>query len=133
MRSKFTATALILAASLAYGKDLKAYQDGSVAAMNLVACSADSKHPSKSQDNDLLCQEYTLQTDQIVYSIRPVDEKHSILLPVGAQAKFRVENANLLVRVPSFDSKDRKFSITAIKPLGKSSADVRPVRLNHLQ
>jgi hypothetical protein len=133
MRSKFIAAAFILAASLAYGKDLKAFQDGNLVAMNLVACSADSKNASKSQNDDQLCSEYTLQTDQVVYSIRPVDEKHPGLLPIGVQAKFRVEKADLLVRVPSLDSKERKFSVIAVKPLEENSADVRPVRLNHLQ
>ena len=131
MRSKFIAIALISAASLAYGKDLKAYQDGNLEAMNLVACSSDSKSASKSQD--LLCQEYTLQTDQAVYSIRPVDERHAILLPIGARAKFRIEKANLLVSIPSLYSKERRFSVVEVKPLGANSADVRPVRLNHLQ
>lgn len=135
MRPKFIATALILAASLAYGKDLKAYQDGSVTAMNLVACNADSKNTTEnaSKSQDLLCQEYTLQTDQVVYSIRPADEKHSVLLPVGAQAQFRLQNMTLVVRVPSLDNKERVFLVTGVKPSGENSPDVRPVRLNHLQ
>jgi hypothetical protein len=131
MRSKLVATALILAASLAYGKDLKAYQDGSLVAMNLISCVADAKNASKSQD--LLCQEYTLQTGQVVYSIRPVDEKHPVLLPLGVQAQFRLQKATLVVRVPSLDSKERKFSVIQVKPLGENAADVKPVRLNHLQ
>lgn len=131
MRSKIIVAALILATSLAYGKDLNAYQDANVEAMNLVSCGAATKDAAKTQDQ--LCPEYTLQTDQVVYSIRPVDHKHPILLPVGAQAKFRLQNTTLIVHVPSLDSKERKFSVVSVKPLGENSADARPVRLNHLQ
>jgi len=133
MHSKVIATALVLAASLAYGKDLKAYQNGNLVAMNLAACRVDSGNAPKSQDDDLLCPEYTLQTDQVVYSIRPINEKHSVLLPVGAQAQFRLQKSILVIRVPRLDNKERKFSIISVKPLGESSADARPVRLNHLQ
>jgi hypothetical protein len=31
-----------------------------------------------------------LQTDKMVYRIRPRDEKHPALLPVGEQAQFRL-------------------------------------------
>lgn len=131
MRSKIIIVALILATSLANGKDLNAYQDANLEAMNLVACGADSKSATKLQDQ--LCPEYTLQTDQVVYSIRPVDQKHPALLPVGVQAKFRMQNTTLIVRVPSLDSKERKFSVVSVGPLGENSADNRPARLNHLQ
>ncbi|HEY1658259.1 MAG TPA: hypothetical protein VGG14_07925 [Candidatus Sulfotelmatobacter sp.] len=131
MHSKIIVAALALATSLAYGKDLNAYQNGNLEAMNLISCAADSRNAAKSQDP--LCPEYTLQTDQVVYSIRPVDQKHPILLPVGAQAKFRLQNTTLMVRVPSLDTKERKFSVVSVKPLGENSANTRPVRLNHLQ
>jgi hypothetical protein len=36
----------------------------------------DSAHK---KTHELLCQEYTLQTDQVTYRIRPRDEKHPAL------------------------------------------------------
>jgi hypothetical protein len=131
MRSKFVAATLLLSASLTYAKDLKAYQDAKLQAMASVPCAVDSKTASKS--HDLLCQEYTLQSDQVTYTIRPVDEKHSPLLPVGSDAQFRLEKVTLLLRIPSFDGKERKFSVVAVKPRGESAADAAPTRVNHLQ
>jgi hypothetical protein len=130
MRSKIIATALLLS-SLAYAKDLKAYQDGKLLAMDSVACGVDSKNAAKTHEP--LCQEYTLQTDQVIYRIRPLDAKHPVLLPVGSDAQFRLEKVTLLLRIPSFDSKERKFSVVAVKPRGESSADATPAHLNHLQ
>ncbi len=131
MRSKFIAAALLLSVSLAYAKDLKAYQDAKLQAMASAPCAVDTKNATKT--HDLLCQEYTLQTDQVTYSIRPLDSKHPVLLPVGADAQFRLEKVTLLLRVPDFDSKERKFSVVAVKPRGESSADATPARVNHLQ
>jgi len=40
----------------------------------------------------LLCQEYVVESDKMSYRIRPRDEKHPALLPVGEKAQFRMEN-----------------------------------------
>jgi hypothetical protein len=130
MRSKIVAAALLLS-STAYAKDLKAYQDGKLQAVASVSCAIESKNATKRQD--LLCQEYTLKTDQVTYSIRPLDDKHPVLLPVGADAQFRLQRVTLLLRVPDFDNKERKFSVVTVKPRGENSADARPARVNHLQ
>jgi hypothetical protein len=43
----------------------------------------DSAH---NKTHALLCQEYLLQTDHVIYRIRPKDDKHRVLLPVGDSA-----------------------------------------------
>ena len=74
-----------------------------------------------------------MQTDHVVYRIRPKDDKHPVLLPIGENAQFRLEKDKMLVRVAQFDSKEREFVIVSVKPLGDSSADASPARPNHLQ
>ena len=126
--------ASILLAATAYAKEPKAYQDAKLMQMDSVQCGVaekDAKKNKKSQD--LLCQEYSLQTDHVVYRIRPKDDKHPVLLPIGENAQFRLEKDKMLVRVAQFDSKEREFVIVSVKPLGDSSADASPARPNHLQ
>jgi hypothetical protein len=59
----------------------------------------------------LLCQEYLLQTERITYRIRPKDDKHTVLLPIGETAEFRVHKDKLLLRVPEGDGKEREYLV----------------------
>jgi hypothetical protein len=68
----------------------------------------DSAHK---KTHELLCQEYVLQTDQVTYRIRPKDEKHPVLLPVGEKAQFRMEKDKMVLRVEDLDSKVRPRTI----------------------
>jgi hypothetical protein len=38
----------------------------------------------------VMCQEYVLQTERVTYRIRPKDDKHPVLLPVGETAQFHL-------------------------------------------
>ena len=49
----------------------------------------------------VMCQEYVLQTERVTYRIRPKDDKHPVLLPVGETAQFRIHKDKLLLRVPA--------------------------------
>jgi len=99
-----------------------------------VQCGVDEKDAKKNKKtHDLLCQEYALQADHVVYRIRPKDDKHTVLLPIGKNAQFRLEKDKMLLRVEQLDSKEREFVIVSIKPLGDSAADASPARPNHLQ
>lgn len=130
MRTSLVLSSLLLVAS-AYGKDLKAYQDATLLQMDSVQCGTETKNAKKS--HDLLCQEYVVQTDQVVYRVRPKEDKHAVLLPVGENAKFRLEKVKMLLRVDSLDSKEREFVVVSVKPRGDNSADATPTRVNHLQ
>jgi hypothetical protein len=65
---------------------------------------------------ELLCQEYVLQTDRLLYRIRPKDEKHPTLLPVGEKAQFRMEKDKIVLRVEDMDDKDRDYIVVSMSP-----------------
>ena len=52
----------------------------------------------------------------MIYRIRPRDEKHPILLPVGENAQFRIEKDKLLLRVEDLDDKEREYSVVSMTP-----------------
>jgi len=137
--------ASILLATSAYAKEPKAYQSGKLLQMDSVKCGVDEKDAKSfageiigtdsghRRNEELLCQEYVLQTDKVVYRIRPRDEKHPVLLPVGELAQFRLEKDKLLLRLEDLDSKEREYIVVSMTPRGESTADANPVRVNHLQ
>jgi hypothetical protein len=83
---------------------------------------------------ELLAQEYVLESERVIYRIRPRDEKHPVLLPVGEQAQFRLQKDRMLLRVEDLDGKEREYIVVSMTPRSDSNtADATPVRLNHLQ
>jgi hypothetical protein len=82
----------------------------------------DNEHKTTQQ---LLCQEYTLQADHVIYKIRPKDDKHPILLPIGGTAKFRIEKDRLILRVPEMGDKEREYIVVSMTPR-TNVADSRP-------
>jgi len=92
-------TAIVLSPA-AQAKE-KHYQSGKLLRMDSVPCGMDQKNgkslagemlgtdSAHMKTKELLCQEYVLQTDKIVYHIRPKDDKHPALLPIGEKAQFR--------------------------------------------
>ena len=145
MRSNLTLCLVLALASAAYAKDPKAYQTGKLLQMNSVSCGTAEKDAKSfagevlGTDNgskktqEVLCQEYVLQADRVIFHIRPRDEKHPALLPVGERAQFRLQKDKMLLRVEDLDNKEREFIVVSMTPRGESSADAHPVRLNHLQ
>jgi hypothetical protein len=69
----------------------------------------------------MLCQEYVLKTDHVMYRIRPRDEKHPVLLPVGERAEFRIKKDRLLLSVAELDGKEREYSVTSMQMLDTDS------------
>jgi hypothetical protein len=64
----------------------------------------------------VLCQEYILKSDRLIYRIRPKDDKHPALLPVGESAEFRIHRDKMLLRVPESDSKEREYIVVSMTP-----------------
>src|ERR1700719_3072668 len=64
----------------------------------------------------VMCQEYVLQTERVTYRIRPKDDKHAVLLPVGEAAQFRIHKDKLLLRVPEADGKEREYFVLSMTP-----------------
>lgn len=123
MRSKLTLCVVLGLAAMAYAKDPKAYQTGSLIQMESVECSANEP-----------CQQYVLQSERVIYRIRPKSEKHAGLLSVGDRAEFRLQKDKLLLRIESLDNKEREYVVVSMTPRSDSNtADATPFRVNHLQ
>jgi hypothetical protein len=71
---------------------------------------------------EVLCQEYVLETSQVVYHIRPKDDKHPTLLPIGEKAQFRIEKDMMKLRVEDADDKEREYLVVSMTP-NTSSGD----------
>src|SRR5258706_14239489 len=110
MRYKSLVLASMLLAAAAYAKEPKAYQSGKLLQMDSVQCGIDEKDAKSftgeligtdsghKKTLELLCQEYLLQTDKMIYRIRPKDAQQPELLPEGARAQFRLAKAKMLQR-----------------------------------
>jgi hypothetical protein len=55
-----------------------------------------------------------LQTDRAIYRIRPKDDKHPELLPIGETAEFRIVKDKLILRVPETNNKERDYIVVSI-------------------
>jgi len=105
------------------------YQKGTLVRMDSTSCGMQEKG-SKSvagellgtdaqskKTQEVLCQEYVLQTDRVVYRIRPKDDKHPVLLPIGETAQFRIHKDKLILRVAEGgDDKEREYVVVSMTP-----------------
>jgi hypothetical protein len=137
---------LLFLATFAFAKEPKAYQTGKLLQMDSVACGVDEKDGKNfagemlgtdsghKKTHELLCQEYVLQAERVIYRIRPRDEKHPVLLPVGERAQFRLAKDKMLLRVEDLDGKEREYLVVSMMPRADATAaEARTSRLNHLQ
>jgi hypothetical protein len=124
---------LLLAATLqtvapAPAKDKPAYERGVLLQMDSTHCGfaekgsktvageilgTDGQHKNT---QEVLCQEYILKSDRLIYRIRPKDDKHPTLLPVGESAEFRIHKDRMLLRVPESDGKEREYIVVSMTP-----------------
>ena len=124
-----TLAACLMFAGVCAAKERSDYQKGTLLRMDSTACGMQEKG-SKSLTGELLgtdgqhkktqevlCQEYVLQTDRVVYRIRPKDDKHPVLLPIGETAQFRIHKDKLILRVAeSGDDKEREYIVVSMTP-----------------
>jgi len=118
--------ATILLSSLAYAKEPKHFETGTLLRMDSVQCGLDEKSgnsfageiigtdSSHKKTQAVLCQEYVLQGQRLEYHIRPKDAKHPVLLPVGGKAQFRLDKDKMVLRVEDLDDKDREYSVVSV-------------------
>src|ERR1700693_1228297 len=118
----------LLCASFAYARDQRAPLSGTLLQMDSVECGTDQKSakslpgeiigPASAHQkmHTLLCQEYLLQTDRIIYRIRPKDDKHPVLLPVGEKAQFHVEKDYMKLRGEDLHNKEREYVVVSMTP-----------------
>jgi hypothetical protein len=129
MNSKWMLCVLlgVSVSSIAYAKDPAPYQSGKLLQMNSVHCGSAQKSDTSAlgeiigtddrstRTQDVLCQEYVLETDSVDYHIRPRDEKHPEILPIGSMAQFRIEKDKLILRAEGMD-KERQYLVVSITP-----------------
>ena len=128
MRKLFAFAVLTMFAWPLQAKDKPVYERGLLKQMESTSCGyaekdgktlagqilgTDGQH-KKTQE--VLCQEYTLQTDRITYRIRPKDDKHPQLLPIGETAAFRIHKDKLLLRVVESNDKEREYIVISMTP-----------------
>lgn len=133
MKKATASLLLVVAASLqtvapAPAKDKPAYERGTLLQMDSTHCGyaekgsktltgeilgTDGQHKNT---QEVLCQEYILKSDRLIYRIRPKDDKHPALLPVGEAAEFRIHKDKMLLRVPESDGKEREYVVVSMTP-----------------
>lgn len=128
MKLGLTVASLILAtATVALAKDPASYEKGVLLSMDSSACGVaekgaksvageilgtDAEHKAT---QEVLCQEYVLQGDRIIYRIRPTDTKHPNLLPVGDTIRYRIHKDKMYVLDREGDSKEREYSVVSMQ------------------
>jgi len=127
----------VLLVSLAQAKEPKVHQSGTLLQMDSVECGMDENSgksfvgemvgtdSAHKKTHALLCQEYLLQSDTVIYRIRPRDEKHPVLLPVGQDAQFRIHKDKMLLQVEDLDEKEREYTVVSMTQRQQKSADNR--------
>jgi len=114
-------------ATVTLAKDPPSYDKGVLLSMDASSCGmaekggksvtgeilgTDGEHKNT---QEVLCQEYVLQGDRIVYHIRPVDTKHPQLLPVGDSVRYRIHKDKMYVLDREGDTKEREYTVTSMK------------------
>jgi hypothetical protein len=110
------------------------YQTGILVRMDSTACGT-AEQGSKTLAGDLLgtdaqhkktkelyCQEYVLQSEHVVYHLRPKNEKHLLLLPIGEPAEFRVHKDKLVMIMREIDDKEREYVVMSMAPREETRA-----------
>jgi hypothetical protein len=128
MRKTIFTAVLLLAPLCLQAKDKPTYEKGELVQMDSTSCGyaekdgktlageifgTDGQH-KKTQET--LCQDYVLRSQRIIYRIRPKDDKHPSLLPIGETAEFRIHKDKMLLRVPEADGKEREYLVLSMTP-----------------
>jgi len=127
---------LSFAAMAAAGE--KSYQSGTLQEMTAVECGLEEKSSTSfvgevlgtdsahSKTRKMLCQQYLLKTNNVMYRIRPrSEEKHPALLPVGERVLFRLKKDRMVLRVPEGDDKERDYDIVSMEPVEKTTTTAK--------
>ena len=127
MRLKYVLAVALIAAA-AQAKEPRHYQSGKLLRMESVKCGTDAKDAKSlagemigtdsthMKTKELLCQQYVLETDTVIYTIQPKDDKHPALLPIGEKAQFRLDKDKILLRVEDLDDKEREYFVVSMSP-----------------
>ena len=136
MKNKTLIVLFLAVTPFVMAKDKKIHESGTLLRMDSVECGLD-ENSGKSfagellgtdgahkKTHALLCQEYLLQSERITYRIRPRDEKHPALLPVGARAQFRMYKDKMKLQVEDLDSKERDYTVVSMTQRDEGTKDL---------
>jgi len=136
MKNKTLIVLFLAVTPFVMAKDKKIHESGTLLRMDSVECGLD-ENSGKSfagellgtdgahkKTHALLCQEYLLQSERITYRIRPRDEKHPALLPVGARAQFRMDKDKMKLQVEDLDSKERDYTVVSMTQRDEGTKDL---------
>jgi hypothetical protein len=130
----------LMFAPVTIAKDAPTYDKGTLLSMDSSTCGMAEKQAktlageiigtdaSNKNTQQVLCQEYVLQGDRIVYHIRPTDAKHPVLLPVGETVEYRVRKDKLYLIDREGDNKERSYAVISmqVRPDVKDARNVPP-------
>jgi hypothetical protein len=140
-RIQITCAALLLCAGLAVAKEHD-YQKGTVLRMDATSCGMQEKGSKTvtgellgtdgehKKTQEILCQEYVIQGEKVDYRVRPKDDKHPVLLPIGETAQFRIHKDKLILKVPELDDKEREYIVVSMTPRARESASATSASKN---
>ena len=124
---------VLSAVPLTAGEKKNQMQRGMLEKMEAVPCGAKQKGVTgfgaiwasvgitsvNSKEN--LCPQYLVRTDTNEYEIRPTDEKHPEVLPIGHEGQFKIKKDRMLLRIPDGDKKERAYQVVAMQPANSDS------------
>ena len=128
MKRLIVASLILSVAGVAQAKDKPVFEKGMLVQMDSSSCGyaekdgktlagqilgTDGQHKNT---KEVLCQEYILKSDRVIYRIRPKDDKHPVLLPVGESAEFRIHKDKMILRVPESEDKEREYFVISMTP-----------------
>ena len=135
MNTKLSAlAACLLLAGVCAAKERDDYQKGTLLRMDSAACGLQEKggksitgeligtDSQSKKTKEVLCQEYVLQAERVIYRIRPTDDKHPVLLPIGETAQFRLHKDKLILKVTEGDGKEREYTVVSMTPRDREAA-----------
>ena len=134
MRSSLILCTVLCFATAGYAKEPKQYQTGTLLQMDSVPCGTAEKDAKSfagemlgtdsgsKKTQQVLCQEYLLRAEHVIYRIRPRDEKHPVLLPVGEHAQFRIQKDKMLLSVEGVESKEHEYIVVSMTPRSEGEA-----------
>jgi len=137
---KLTVLCLCLA-GVAVAKE-RDYQKGTLLRMDSSSCGTQEKggksvtgellgtDSQSRKTKEVLCQEYVLQGDHVIYRIRPTDDKHPALLPIGEVAEYRIHKDKLMLRVLEGDGKEREYVVVSMTPRQDKDAPTQSATKN---
>jgi hypothetical protein len=128
MKIRILAVGLLFASVGICSAKERDYQKGKLLRMDSSSCGTSEKGSKTvageifgtdgqhKQTQEMLCQEYILQADHVIYRIRPKDDKHPVLLPIGETAQFRINKDKLILRVPEVNDKEHEYIVVSMTP-----------------